>query len=276
MPAIARDATSIVLLRDDLSLASIEVLMVKRHARSEFAGDMYVFPGGAVEECDCEESAATAYAGVSAEEAMSIVDDAPSSSLAMGILIAGIRETFEETGILLARDASGEMVSYEGQKGERYANLRERMHDGELTFSEMIVGEGLELAIDRLTYFAHWITPELSPIRYDTRFFLAQAPPHQNALHDNVETTEHLWIAPREALERSEGGTFAMLPPTIINLMALAPFSTVEDALAGAEAEDVSTILPRVRFEGGKPSLLLSDDPEYRGDDPEYGEDLNH
>jgi 8-oxo-dGTP pyrophosphatase MutT (NUDIX family) len=219
---------------------------------------MYVFPGGAVEECDCEESAAAIYAGVSAEDAAAIVADAPSPALALGILIAGIRETFEETGILLARDASGKMVSYEGHEGERYAALRERMHDGQLSFAEIIAGEGLELATDSLTYFAHWITPELSPIRYDTRFFLAQAPPHQDA--------PHLWISPREALERSERGTFAMLPPTMINLMALAPFSSVEDALAGAAEEDVSTILPRVSFEAGKPRLLLPDDPEYGED----------
>ncbi len=266
MPATARDAASVVLLRDDRSSASIEILMVRRHARSEFAGDMYVFPGGAVEECDCEEGAATAYAGMSAEKAASIVSDASSPALALGILIAGIRETFEETGILLAREASGEIVSYRGREGERFTALREEMREERLTFQEMIVGEGLELAVDSLTYFAHWITPEFSPIRFDTRFFLAQAPPHQDALHDSVETTAHLWISPEEALERSERGTFAMLPPTIINLMALAPFTSVENALAGAGREEVSAILPRVSFEGGEPKLLLPDDPEYGED----------
>ena len=264
MPAIARDAASIIVMRDDPSRGRIEILMVRRHARSDFAGDMHVFPGGAVEECDCEEKAAEAYAGISAEKAASIVKDAPSRSLALGILIAGIRETFEETGILLAREASGEMVSYAGSGGERYAALREEMCEGRITFAEMIVGEGLELAVDRLVYFAHWITPEFSPIRYDTRFFLALAPPHQSALHDDVETIAHEWISPREALERSERGTFAMLPPTAINLMTLTPFSSVEDALAGAGAGDVSAILPRVSFEDGKPRLLLPDDPEDR------------
>ena len=263
MSVVPRDAASVMLLRDDTSRGGIEVLMVRRHAHSDFAGDMHVFPGGAVEESDCERDVAELCAGMGPEEAMSIIGDAPSPARALGILVAGIRETFEEAGILLASEASGELVACTGERAARFDALREAVMNNQLSFTEMVAGENLKLAVDRLTYFAHWITPELSPIRFDTHFFLAPAPTGQNAFHDNVETTAHLWITPPEALERNERGEFAMLPPTIVNLMALKRFSRVEDALATVAQEDVPAIRPQVSFEGGEVRLLLPGDPDY-------------
>jgi 8-oxo-dGTP pyrophosphatase MutT (NUDIX family) len=264
MPVEAKDAASIMLLRDAAGREEgIEVLMVRRHARSDFAADVYVFPGGAVEKSDCEEGMAALCDGIGPEEAGSIITDAPSPARALGIFIAGIRETFEEAGLLLARDSSGELVSCVGEKAAHFDALREELKEVRLTFREMIAGEGLKLATGSLAYFAHWITPELSPIRYDTRFFLAPAPPCQDALHDNLETTEHLWISPGEALERNESGEFPMLPPTVINLMALARFPTVGEAMRSPAGEEVAAILPRLSFEDGRLRLLLPDDPEY-------------
>lgn len=263
MPAVLRDAASVILLRDASSQGSIEILMVRRHARSEFAGDMHVFPGGEVEEFDCDEDMAELCAGMGPEGAMSIIGDASSPARALGVFIAGIRETFEESGILLAREASGELVSCKGKGAARFANFREAIRDKRLSFREMIAGEGLELALDHLVYFAHWITPELSPIRFDARFFLAPAPPHQNALHDDFETTAHLWITPQEALERNERGTFSMLAPTIANLGALTCFSAVKEALASPAGQDVPAIVPRISFEGGRMRVLLPGDPDY-------------
>jgi len=121
----------------------------------------------------------------------------------------------------------------------------------------MIAAENLRLAAGSLVYFAHWITPDFSPIRFDTRFFLAPAPRHQEALHDNVEITAHLWIAPKEALKRNENGTFAMLPPTVVNLMSLARFSSVEEALHACAERDVPVIAPQVSFENGKIRLHI-------------------
>ena len=263
MAAVPKDAASVILLRDAPFSSGVEVLMVRRHARSDFAGGMHVFPGGGVEECDCGQDAVGLCAGAGPEGAMSMVADAPSPARALGILVAGIRETFEETGILLARDSAGELVAYRGERAGRFAAWREAIRDGRLSFPEMIAGEGLELAVDHLVYFAHWITPELSPIRFDTRFFLAPAPPHQDACHDAVETTAHLWITPQEALERCEGGEFPMLPPTVANLMALARFSRVEEAVASTQGRDIQVVAPRVSFEGGRMRLLLPGDPGY-------------
>ncbi|MDD3719019.1 MAG: NUDIX hydrolase [Actinomycetota bacterium] len=263
MPAVAKDAASVMLLRDAPGSEGIEVLMVRRHARSDFAADVYVFPGGALEESDCGEDMVELCVGVGPGDAMSVIKDAPSPDRALGLYIAGIRETFEETGILLAWDATGEFVSCRGERAARFASLREDARKDRISFREMVAGEGLKLATDSLAYFAHWITPELSPIRYDTRFFLAPAPPCQDALHDDLEVTGHVWISPADALEQNEGGSFPMLPPTIINLMALARFPDVEEALRSPAGEEVAAILPRLSMEDGKLKLLLPDDPGY-------------
>lgn len=262
MTATPRDATSVILLRDGTDGDGLETLMVRRHARSDFAADMHVFPGGAVEDSDCAEEVAGLCAGLGPGEAASLLADASSTQRALGIMVAGIRETFEEAGILLARDASGEVISCRGEPAAHLAALREEMKKGKLSFTEMVAGERLKLAVDLLVYFAHWITPELSPIRYDTRFFIAPAPPCQDALHDSVEVTDHVWIAPGEALRRNGEGTFAMLPPTIANLAALKPFANVEEALASLVGKEVAVVAPKVAFEGGKMRLLLPDGPD--------------
>lgn len=263
MPVVPKDAASVLLLRDAPDGGGIEVLMVKRHERSDFAASMHVFPGGAVEDPDCGEEAAGLCAGMGPDEAASVLADAPSPQRALGILVAAIRETFEETGILLARDASGGIVDCRGETAERFAAYREEMRRGRLSFPQMVARERLELAVDRLTYFAHWITPEISPIRYDTRFFLAPAPPCQVAAQDDVEVTGHLWVSPAEALERNQRGDFAMLPPTMVNLMALKRFASVREALSSAAGRDVPAIAPRVAIEDGRMRLLLPGDPEY-------------
>lgn len=265
MPVVPKDAASVILLRDDPGGGSFETLMVRKHARSDFAGDMHVFPGGAVEDADCGEGTAALCTGMGPEDAVSILGDALSPARALGIFVAGIRETFEEAGILLAREPSGEPVSCRGERAAHFAALREEILEGRLSFHEMIASEGLVLAVDRLVHFAHWITPELSPIRYDTHFFLAAAPPRQDASHDSFETTAHLWIAPREALERNEGGTLAMLPPTVVNLMALTRFASADDALSSMEGRDIPVIAPRISFENGEMKLLLPEDPGYPG-----------
>jgi hypothetical protein len=217
-----------------------------------------------LEEADCEEDVAELCAGLGPEDAMSIIGEAPSPQRALGFFVAGIRETFEEAGILLAWEHSEELVSLKGERADAFAAYRKEMMDGRLSFIQMITREGLKLAVDRLVYFAHWITPEFMPVRFNTRFFLTTAPPHQEASHDNVEAVDHLWITPQEALKRAESGTFPMLPPTIVNLMALTRFAGVEETLASAEGKDVEVINPRIDFEDGRARLVLPEDPDYQ------------
>lgn len=196
MAAEPRDASSLILLRSGPSGESMEVLMVRRSSRGGFAGGMHVFPGGSVEPFDCEGRVAGLCEGVSSETALSVIGDAPSPGRAMGLYVAGVRETFEETGIMLARTAAGEIVSCRGEMADKLASFRDEMAAGRLSFDDIIAREGLKLALDSLVYFAQWITPEVSPVRFDNRFFLAQAPDCQEALHDDIETTCHGWVSP--------------------------------------------------------------------------------
>ncbi len=263
MPAVPKDASSVLLLRD-VPGGGIEVLMVRRHSDSDFAADMHVFPGGAVEERDCGEEAAGLCAGLGREEAACVLDGVEDPSLALGLFVAAIRETFEETGILLASDGSGKIVDCRGEAAARFAAYREEIKAGRISFTQMVAREGLKLAVGRLAYFAHWITPEISPIRFDARFFLAAAPLCQEALHDHVETTDHVWISPAEALERSRRGDFAMLPPTFMNLMSIERFASVEEAMASASGKEVTAVAPQVVEENGRLRLVLPGDPDYQ------------
>jgi hypothetical protein len=126
--------------------------------------------------------------------------------------------------------------------------------------------EGLQLAVDEMHYFANWVTPEGSPRRYDTRFFVAVAPEGQTPLHDDHEVIANEWLRPADGLARALAGELTMLPPTVASLRAVAPFETVADLLGAASAiTDVPQIVPRIRVEGERVHLLMPDDLGYDG-----------
>ncbi|HSE00861.1 MAG TPA: hypothetical protein VLB72_09025, partial [Burkholderiales bacterium] len=176
-------AATLMLVRD--ALHGLEVLMLQRSQALAFMPGVHVFPGGALDAADDSPALRALCAGI---------DDA-AASRALGIQrgglahwIAAIREAFEEAGILLAYDAAGGIVSVDEATAERYRAQRRALDEGRSDFAEFMVGEGLRLAVDRLRYFGHWITPVGSPRRYDTRFFVAVAPEGQEARHDERET----------------------------------------------------------------------------------------
>ncbi|MBC7247486.1 MAG: NUDIX hydrolase [Actinobacteria bacterium] len=274
MPVVPREASSLILLREAPGAGELEVLMVERHANSAFAGGMYVFPGGMVDEEDCDPEFARHCAGLDPRRAADVFEDPLPPPRALGFFVAAVRELFEEAGILLAYegftgagehtdtapgcrgegpredvksqggDHAGTLVSCRGEGGGRLAALRSRLRAGGITFHKMVEEEGLRLALDRLTYFAHWVTPEIMPVRFDTRFFLAPAPPCQDPLCDEDETASLLWIAPGLALELCREGRFPLLPPTVANLWELTQYATVKEALAAAREKEVTTIMP--------------------------------
>lgn len=242
-----RDSSSLLLLRDGPASGGLEVLMVRRHSKSVFAGGMHVFPGGELDESDSSPEWEELCRGPNPDEIARITADGTPSPKALGLQVAGVRELFEETGILLAYEKSGELVSYEGEKGDLFRNYCTRIREGAFTFQDMVRECDLRIALDRLVFFAHWITPEISPIRYDTRFFLAPAPSRQEPRHDRVEITTCLWISPREAMRLSGKGDFPLLPPTMANLAALVEFNSVVEALEAAQGRDVPPVLLRFR-----------------------------
>ncbi len=196
MAATPVPAATVILLRD--GDVSPEVLLLERHAKSEFLPDLYVFPGGRVDAHDHELSDHLPAGGTEAAR-RALPDTAP--ELAPALFVAAIRETFEEAGILLAR-RRGERDLLGAEAAQRLAHHRLDVQGGSLRFGDLVEKEELELASDLLSVHAHWITPELVPRRFDTFFFSALAPEGQLAAHDGIESTDDVWIRPEDALEQ--------------------------------------------------------------------------
>jgi glyoxylase-like metal-dependent hydrolase (beta-lactamase superfamily II)/8-oxo-dGTP pyrophosphatase MutT (NUDIX family) len=237
-PRPPRPAATIVVMRD--GAGGIEVLLSRRAERGDHNSGAWVFPGGIVEPGD-----ALAHAACGG------LDDAEASrrlGVASGGLdyyVAAIRECFEESGLLFACCDGSALVDLDGRDAARLSPWRLALHRCERSVAEFCAAERLHLAVDRLVYLSHWLTPLGRPKRFDTRFFLAAAPPAQTATHDGTELVEQLWIAPRDALARS--ASLRLLTPTQKTLETIGLFASVAEAIAWANApREVALIMPRV------------------------------
>ncbi|MEE9281180.1 MAG: NUDIX hydrolase [Myxococcota bacterium] len=257
MPATPVPAATVILFRD--GPISPEVLMLERHSRSEFLPSMYVFPGGRVEEQDHGlTERVTGLSAARARAAVPTVDE----KLALGFFVAAIRETFEESGILLARRrGASELIDAEG--AAELARHRLEVQEGSASFRDMIESERLDLAADLLAVHAHWITPEVVPRRFDTIFFSTLTPPGQLALHDGIESTSHVWTRPEDALERAERGELQLIFPTARNLESLVGFEDAVSALEASRERPVVAVLPVIRERDGKRELTIRSDAGY-------------
>ncbi|HXH55666.1 NUDIX hydrolase [Iamia sp.] len=262
-----RDAATVLIVRDGDD--GLEVFMLRRNLQSDFVGGAYVFPGGAVDPPDRERDLERWCRGRSDAEASTRLGVA---SGGLAFWVAAIRESFEESGVLLAYGPDGALVRLDDPvTAARFVEHRRSVDRAERSLVSICEEEDLHLAVDTMWYFGHWITPEGAPRRYDTRFFLAAAPSAQTPVHDDRETIANLWIRPVDALARHAAGDLAMLPPTLASLRALEPSTTAVDALAAAaEMVDVPTVQPRVIMDQGGVRIVMPGDAEwddgYRGD----------
>jgi 8-oxo-dGTP pyrophosphatase MutT (NUDIX family) len=256
MPAeagVARPASTILLLREGRADA-IEVFMMVRHHEIEFASGALVFPGGSVDAGDqgIADSSALHTGGVDAAT--------------LNFRIASIRETFEESGILLARPRGSDRLIDAAWAGEIAASHRAPLCAGEVTFAQILVQHDLVLALDHLVPYAHWITPEKMPKRFDTWFFLAAAPPEQVGAHDGKESTDSIWVSPREALEGGDSGRFKLPFPTTRNLIKLGKQPSVKAALEDARHRPIVTVMPVMTKDGDKRQLRIPAEAGYDGE----------
>jgi 8-oxo-dGTP pyrophosphatase MutT (NUDIX family) len=217
-----REAATVALLRDEPD--GLEVFMLKRSSAAVFSPSAHVFPGGALDDGD-RADAMTQWCSP-----FEPVDDA----VPLAYYVAAIREAFEEAGLLLAYDASGDLVALdEPDIVERFALHRKAMHAGEVSIATVCSVEGLTLAVDALVPFGHWITPKGAPRRFDTRFFATRAPARQHATPDEVETTEGRWTRPRDVLTANDDGAVELILPTRRSLERIGRYPLVDDALEG-------------------------------------------
>ncbi|MFC3227143.1 hypothetical protein ACFOGJ_07885 [Marinibaculum pumilum] len=228
----ARPASTILLVRDGAA-GGLEVFMVKRHHAIDFASGALVFPGGKLAEGDSDPALAT-----HCTDGGATMDDR-----SRGMMVAGIREAFEESGLLLAR-AKGESALLDADRAHALAPWRPKLDKGEETMRAFAEAEGLDFALDALVPFAHWVTPTFMPKRFDTAFYIAHAPEGQIGRHDGSESVDSLWITPSEALKGAEEGRFAMVVATRLNVELLGRAATADEAIARARARPIVTVEP--------------------------------
>jgi 8-oxo-dGTP pyrophosphatase MutT (NUDIX family) len=254
--AAPRPATTVLLLRPSQpgdAASPLEVFMVVRHHQIDSFSGALVFPGGKLEEADGAPSLRARCGGADK------IDDAE-----LKFRVAGVREAFEECGVLLARKRGQRaLIGAADLKGieERW---RAKLAKDEASIVDMVEAEDLEIATELMTPYAHWITPTFVPKRFDTWFFLAEAPEDQIALHDGSESTDSVWIGPQEAIEEGKAGKRTLVHATTKNLELLAEGKTVTGAIAAAGARKIVTVQPWVEEKDGKKFLHIPEGAGYR------------
>jgi 8-oxo-dGTP pyrophosphatase MutT (NUDIX family) len=243
VPPEAVPAATVVLLRDGPT--GLEVLLMRRPGTMAFAPGMHVFPGGRV---DPVHDARTPVHGT-----------LPTGSwgdpeLAAALVVAAVRETFEESGVLLALDRSGRPAVPDGDWARDRA-----ASEASGGFPEVLHRRRLHLDADLLVPIAHWITPEVEARRFDTRFLAAALPARQQVQAHETETDTAHWTTPRAALAEHAAGQRPMLPPTVAVLRDLTGRRSTADALAWARDQVVRPLMPRAHLAGGELAWDLVD-----------------
>ena len=261
-----RPAATVLILDERPDL---QVLMLKRNARSIFVGDMWVFPGGAVDPDDASEEADALVRGLSDAEASAHLGiDAGG----IAYWVAALRETFEEAGLLLGRRSgeTGLIDLSEPAVADRFSAHRDGVNDGSVDFVKTMGAEQVQLDGQTVHYVSQWVTPLGPPRRYDARFFVTAMPAGQQPLHDNDEAVQHEWVRPADAIRSNEADEMVMMTPTISMLHRLARFGSVDEAMAAAasgSADDDEWIRIRYGVEGPH-RIAWPDDPDYGDADP--------
>jgi 8-oxo-dGTP pyrophosphatase MutT (NUDIX family) len=264
-PAVPRHAATVILLREQRG--AIEVLVTRRHENMSFMGGMWVFPGGAL--CPADTAAASLAlipepAQIHGHRFLDLDGNPLPQPLCLGLAIAAYRETFEETGVLLARTAEGHHC-----RGELLARVHEQRRaivSQPERFATLLRSEHLRLDVERLVYWAHWITPSVVPKRFDTRFFIATLPPEQTAVIDAVEATHMAWMTPASLIDAARDGTMTVSQPTLYNLMelgaSLRQHLSLDAILANEAQREVAPVLPKV-VKAAQRMIVMPWDNEY-------------
>lgn len=255
-PPAPRPATTVLLLRPSRpgdAASPLEVFMVVRHHQIDAFSGALVFPGGKLDEADGDPRLRARCAGA--------------ETMADGELkfrVAGVREAFEECGILLARKAGRRELIGAADLKPIEQKWRARLTEDQAGIVDLVEAEDLQLATDLMTPYAHWITPTFAPRRFDTWFFLAEAPADQAALHDGSESVDSLWIGPQAAIEEANAGRRTLVHATTKNLELLAEGGTVAGALEQARRRTIVTVQPWVEQRDGKRFLHIPEGAGYR------------
>ncbi len=254
-PAEPRHASTVVLLRD--APGGPEVYLLRRVKAMAFAGGMYVFPGGSVDPEDADHQVGWAGPPPSQWATWLGADE----RLARALVCAAVRETFEECGVLLAGPSPDELLA--DVSSDEWEAEREALEAREQSLSQLLERRGLVLRADLLRPYAHWITPEVEPRRFDTRFFLAELPAGQVCRHVGGEADERIWVPVRDALDQG----LTLMPPTHTSLKDLQGYDDVRSALDAPR--EVALVAPRlVVYPDDTVRFVVPGDVDYPASDP--------
>jgi len=255
-PQPPRPATTVLLLRPSKAgdaASPLEVFMVVRHHQIDAFSGALVFPGGKLEDADGDPQLRARCGG--AEKC---------SDAELKFRVAGVREAFEECGVLLARKRGQRALVAAAELKGIEARWRAKLAKDEATIVDLAEAEDLEIATDLMTPFAHWITPTFAPRRFDTWFFLAEAPQDQVALHDGSESVDSVWISAQQAIDEATAGRRTLVHATLKNLELLVDGKTVVGAISQATERKVVTVQPWVETRDGKRFLHIPAGAGYR------------
>ncbi|MFC3999941.1 NUDIX hydrolase [Nocardiopsis sediminis] len=256
-PVEPRPAATVVLLREGAAppgaaSGGIEVYLLRRARTMPFAPGAYAFPGGRVDPRDADHG--VRWAGPSPGDWAAVLGAA--EPLARSLVCAAVRETFEESGVLLAGASAAEVVA--DTRGDDWEADRTALIDRSLSFSDFLDRRGLVLRSDLLKAWSHWITPRGEPRRFDTRFFVAVLPVGQQTRDVGGEADRVVWMRPADAVAGWRDGSLPMLPPTSTTCRELAGFAAPDAAMAARRT--IAPILPELRRVGGRTRIVVPGD----------------
>ena len=231
MPVEPKLAATVILLRE--REREVEVFMAKRHVNNKFLGEHYVFPGGGIDAQDLTKKSRERISGLDKnllKNHAGICED-PSC-----LWIIAIRELFEETGVLIAIEESGSLITMNDDNIKRFRRYQENLQKKRVVMTDILAKENLFYAANNLKYFGRLITPALSPIRFDTHFFLCKLPLKQNINLCSTELLEGFWGSPKQLLESYKREQIKMIFPQYSALRRLRKFRTIQEAFDNSKS----------------------------------------
>jgi len=254
-PAAPRDASTVALLRPAGSGGGFDVYLLRRRRSMAFAPGVHAFPGGSVDPRDAD--ADLAWSGPDAATWGQVLNGPP--ELARALICAAVRETFEESGVLLAGPLPDTVVA--DTRGDDWEWDRRALVDRSLSLAALLRRRGLVLRSDLLSPWARWITPEMESRRFDTRFFAAALPAGQRTRDVGGEADEVVWLPPAAAIAAARRGEMLLMPPTAVTLAEFARHQTAAGALAARR--DMVPRQPGISVIGGAAWLTIPDGLDY-------------
>ncbi len=247
-------SSSLMIVRD--SDIGVQVFMMKRSLRSSFGG-IWVFPGGILEDQDQDIAKKNYCNGIDEKKAKAILNYDQES---LTYWIASLRETFEETGALIANRDNNSFFTPTEDEAINLERLRSDLNNGKISFISILKQLKLKIALERLIYISHWITPDVETKRYTTRFFLTSLNEEVTMTHDDLEGTDSKWIGINEALEAHKAGRISLIMPTIKNLESISSYKNTQELISAKnaiKAKDIPAIEPKFFKENGQWKGLL-------------------